>query len=251
YLDGMTLGGGWPLFRQVLALGDPDLPFHQVHAGDALGDRVLDLQAGIHLQEHRGMRPLLVDGDEELHGARTDVTDGLGHAAGRFVQALPQVVGQARCRGLLHDLLVAALDGTVAFADRPHHAVSVGQDLHLDVSASLDVGLTEDGGVTERRGGLATGRGHLVGQCVPVTYHAHAAPTTTGGRLDQYGKVFVADLVEFQGGRDRHSGLAGDLFGTDLGAHLLDRLGRWADPGQSRIGHGAGEAGVLGQETVP
>ena len=31
--------------------GDAQLPFDQVEAGDRLGDRVLDLQAGVHLHE--------------------------------------------------------------------------------------------------------------------------------------------------------------------------------------------------------
>ena len=48
----------WPLMaisswlqRQRLAGGDAQLPFHQVEAGDRLGDRMLDLQAGVHLHE--------------------------------------------------------------------------------------------------------------------------------------------------------------------------------------------------------
>ena len=45
--------------RQRLARGDPDLPLDEVQAGDLLGDRVLDLQAGVHLQEEEllGLRP--------------------------------------------------------------------------------------------------------------------------------------------------------------------------------------------------
>ena len=36
---------------QGLAGGDAELPLDQVLAGDHLGDRVLDLQAGVHLHE--------------------------------------------------------------------------------------------------------------------------------------------------------------------------------------------------------
>ena len=48
----------WPRWRrsclregQPLSGGDADLPLHQVQPGDQLGDRVLHLQAGVHLQE--------------------------------------------------------------------------------------------------------------------------------------------------------------------------------------------------------
>ena len=37
--------------RQRLAGGDAQLPFDQIEAGDHLGDRMLDLQAGVHLHE--------------------------------------------------------------------------------------------------------------------------------------------------------------------------------------------------------
>ena len=37
--------------RESFAAGDSDLPFDEVDAGDHLGDRVLDLQAGVHLEE--------------------------------------------------------------------------------------------------------------------------------------------------------------------------------------------------------
>ena len=50
--------------RQRLALRDADLPAHQVEAGHQLGDRVLDLEPGVHLEEvevararRRGTRP--------------------------------------------------------------------------------------------------------------------------------------------------------------------------------------------------
>src|SRR5690606_9721308 len=51
--------------------GDAELLAHQVDAGDLFGYRVLDLQAGVHLEErHRA-----VSADEELAGAGADVAD--------------------------------------------------------------------------------------------------------------------------------------------------------------------------------
>ena len=39
------------LERQRLAGGDAELPFHQIEPGDGFGDRMLDLQARVHLHE--------------------------------------------------------------------------------------------------------------------------------------------------------------------------------------------------------
>ena len=57
--------------RQRQAGGDADLLAHQVDAGDGLGDRMLDLQAGVHLDEEE--LAVLV---QELDGADAEVADG-------------------------------------------------------------------------------------------------------------------------------------------------------------------------------
>ena len=54
-----------------LALGDVELEGDQVDAGDALGDGVLDLQPGVHLQEEEAA----VVAGEELDGAGAGVAD--------------------------------------------------------------------------------------------------------------------------------------------------------------------------------
>ena len=66
-----------------LALGDAELLAHQVDAGDLLGDRVLDLQAGVDLEE----RDRAVLADEELAGAGADVAGLLEDRLGRLVAA--------------------------------------------------------------------------------------------------------------------------------------------------------------------
>lgn len=69
---------GGVVVAEFLAVGDAEHLADQVDAGDFLGDRVLDLEAGVDLQE--GDRA--VHADEELHGAGADVAgllqDGLG-----------------------------------------------------------------------------------------------------------------------------------------------------------------------------
>ena len=61
----------------ALAGSQPHHPLHQVHAGDFLGNTVLDLQAGIHFQEIERAGPGIV---HVLHGAGGAVTDRLPEA---------------------------------------------------------------------------------------------------------------------------------------------------------------------------
>ena len=71
--------------RERLAGRDAQLLLDQVEAGDELGDRVLDLQPGVHLDEEE-----LVGGgvgDEELDGARALVVDAAGDLARRLADA--------------------------------------------------------------------------------------------------------------------------------------------------------------------
>ena len=57
--------------RQRLARGDAQLPLDQVQAGHQLGDRMLDLQAGVDLHEVE----IAVGADDELHRAGVEVVD--------------------------------------------------------------------------------------------------------------------------------------------------------------------------------
>ena len=67
-LDGVTGDGDVVLAeRQRFAGRDVELGLHEVDAGDGLGDRVLDLEPGVHLQEV-GLVGLGVE--QELDGAR-------------------------------------------------------------------------------------------------------------------------------------------------------------------------------------
>ena len=134
--------------------GDLDLPAHQVDRGDRLGDRVLDLDPGVHLEEEE--RAVLVD--QELGRAGADVADRLGQpqrgrAEGRA--AARAAAGRGR---LLEHLLVAPLHRAVALGQVDAVPVGVAQDLDLDVPRVLDVALEQHRVVAERRQGLAPGR---------------------------------------------------------------------------------------------
>lgn len=175
----MTAGFG----VEPTAVGDQQLQLDEVESGGGLGDGVLDLQSGVHLEEEELARVVR----HELDGARPGVTDGFG----RQPRRVEQLGAHARCaldqrrRRLLDDLLVPALDRALALADRPHGAVDVGHHLHLDVVAGGEVPLAEHRRVAERRLCLALRGLDFAGQRAEVADHPHPAPAATGGGLHQ------------------------------------------------------------------
>ncbi len=98
---------------QALPRRDPQLRLDEVDVGDLLGDRVLDLDARVHLDEHvpAGVLPRRVE--QELDRARVDVAHLPGERHSVPAQGLPDAPVQSRSRGDLDDLLVPALDGAV------------------------------------------------------------------------------------------------------------------------------------------
>ena len=109
--------------------GDADLLLHEVDVVDRLGHRVLDLQAGVHLDEVE--LALLVEELDRAGAGVVDLRDGVGAdladpGAGRGVDH--------RRGRLLEHLLVAALQRAVALAEVHGAALAVAEDLDLDVA---------------------------------------------------------------------------------------------------------------------
>ena len=80
--------------RQRLARGDAQLQLDEVEADDHLGDRVLDLQAGVHLEEEE-----LAVLEEELDGAGVDVVARVGHLHRGVAHRGADVGGERRAPG--------------------------------------------------------------------------------------------------------------------------------------------------------
>ena len=132
YLHG-TVGGPQIFFAvtQLCAEGHGNLLFHQVNAVATLGNAVLHLQAGVHLNEvGRAVRH-----NQELHRSQGVIPHGLDQPTSVVLELFPQVAGNARPgrRGDFNELLVVALHGTVAFVKGEYVAVHVGNDLNLNV----------------------------------------------------------------------------------------------------------------------
>ena len=255
-LDGPAVEADGPLVEgQRFTAGDAQLPLHQVEPGDHLGDRVLHLQAGVHLQEVE----VLLGVHDELDRARVHVVGGARQVAGGLAHALAQLRAHRGRGRLLDHLLVAPLDGAFALAQVDDVAVAVGQHLDLDVARLLDVALDEHAGVVEgllrllAAGGQ--GRLHVLG----LADDAHALAAAAGGRLEQdrvahllgdlQGLGLVPDGLDVSGD-DRHAGILGQLLAGDLVAHHVHRLHRRADEDHAGRLHRLGELGFLGEEAV-
>ncbi len=221
-----------------------ELELDEVDAVDQLGDGVLDLQAGVHLEEEEAVGLGVV---QELDGAGAPVVDRCGGGVRGLVQSRARLVRQPRSRRLLDHLLVATLDRAVALAE-DEDAARVADDLHLHVARVLDVRLEEHGPVAEGALRLGARRVDLAVQVVEGAHDPHAAAATACRRLHQQGQVGLPRLRRAL--EDGYAGLPHQLLGSDLGAHLLDRPRRRTDPDQTGVGHGAREVGVLGQEAV-
>ena len=138
--------------RELLPGRDPDLLADDVDPGDHLGHAVLDLDAGVHLEEE-----VLVAVLKPLDRARRAIADGRCRVRGDLADALAHLLVHVRSRGLLDQLLVAPLDRAVALAQVDHVAVRVGEHLHLDVARILEVALEVDARVREELLALARG----------------------------------------------------------------------------------------------
>src|SRR6185503_15707565 len=123
----------------------------EVAAGDELRHRMLDLEAGVHLEEEEGAAVR----EEELARPGALVADGLRDPERRVGEAAAGRRADGRRRRLFEDLLVAALDRAVALAEMDAVAVAVEQELDLDVARSLDQPLEDEPVVAERGQRLA------------------------------------------------------------------------------------------------
>ncbi|GDY65416.1 hypothetical protein SAV14893_048090 [Streptomyces avermitilis] len=244
--------------RKALARGHPELPLHQVEAGDQLGDRVLDLKAGVHL--HEVVRGGVPAGDDELDGARALVAAGAGRLDRRLAHRGAGRLVEEHAGRLLDDLLVAALERALALAQVHHVAVAVRQDLDLDVPGAVHPTLHEERVVAEGGAGLAAGGGDLVGEQPLVAHQPHALAAAARAGLQEYGHADLPCRVDQLGVRQAAARGAGDhrdadrlhrLLGADLVAHQGDRVRGRPDEHEPRVGARTREAGVLREEAVP
>ena len=136
-LDGVSTVDDRPMEHvfHALAHREQDLALHQVHIGDHLGYRVLNLNTRVHLDE---IEPAVLV-HEELDCACVHVAD-----PGKcFAENAPDPVAHFRRHlrrwRLLQQLLMAALNAALTLAQADDIAVCVAQNLELDVARPFDI----------------------------------------------------------------------------------------------------------------
>ena len=154
---------------------------------------------------------------------------------------------------------MAALQRAVAGGDHHHVAVFIGQALGLHVPGFVQVAFHETLAAPEGGDGLPGCGVEQLGDLLEAAGHLEPTTTTPEGGLDGHGQAVLfrethhLRCVGNGIGGARHlrgTHLLRDVTGPDLVAQALNGLGGWADPFQARVRDGAGETGVLGQETV-
>ncbi len=114
---------------QRLACRHAKLLADEINAGHLLGDRMLDLNAGIHLAEIE----IAVVIDQKFDRARVAVADALcQRTAAVVIFSRSSGVTKGR-RAFLDQLLMAALHRALTLEQMHHIAVAVAQNLHLDM----------------------------------------------------------------------------------------------------------------------
>ena len=248
--------GARVVVAELLAVGDAELLAHQVDAGDLLGDRVLDLQPGVDLEEGDGA----VLADQELAGAGADVAGLAQDRLGRRRTAASCCSSERNGAGASSTSFwwrrcseQSRVETTTTLP------CGVGQALGLDVARLVEVLLDEALAAAERRDGLARRRLEQLGDLLDRAGDLEAAAAAAVRRLDgDRQAVLVGEREDLVGAADRvggagdqrGAGLLGDVPGLDLVAEGVDRLGRRADPDQAGVDDGLGEGGVLGEEAV-
>ncbi len=232
-----------------------DLQLDEVDTGGDLGDRVLDLQAGVDLEEGEGLQIGLV---EVLDGAGTAVPGSPHEVGGDLAEVIGLLRGEQRGCRFLDDLLVLTLDGAVAHTRSPHVAVGVRDDLHLDVARVGDEAFDEHDRVAEGPLGFPLGALECQFEFVFGVDLADTAAAAAGPRLDD---ERVADGLRVTSGVgagvdgptgprcDRHADLFGEKLGLDLVAEQAHRVPGRSDEGDVQPGAQVRECGVLCYES--
>ncbi len=229
--------------RERLARRDAQLLSDQVEARHRLGDRVLDLDAAVELEEVE-----LAVGEDELHGARALVADRSPELHRCGEERLAQRRIEPGSGRLLEHLLMPPLHGAVPLAEGDDVPVRVREELHLDVPRPLEIALAVERAVAERAHRFPLrGRERLVELALRAN-DSHPATAAAGRGLHDERE---ADLLRRPLGQGRNAGLAGDALRRELVASEPERARRRADPRQPRGLDRLREVRVLREEPVP
>ena len=205
---------------------------HQVDPGHQLGHRMLDLEAGVHLEEVEAA----VGVEQELDGAGADVAHRRRRLHRRRSHGATQLGREHRRGRFLDHLLVAALERALALAERDHVAVLVAEHLDLDVARPHQELLDVHRVVAEARQRLRARGAKRRRQIRRRGHHPHALAAAAGGGLEHHrvahrrgGALGAGEIGQrlIAAGNDRNALLDREPAALDLRAHRRDRLRAW------------------------
>ena len=254
-LDGLLRGDADLGGVQGVALSHQDLGTDDVDVGDQLGDGVLDLDTGVHLDEVG----VALQVHQEFAGTGIAVANVAAQCQSAVEDLLTGCLGNGECGRILDDLLVTALDGAVTVIQVDHVAVVIGQHLNFHVLGAAQILFDEDLVIAEGLLGLVDGFLEFLLHVLSLVDDTHAAAAAAVGCLQHNG---VADLLgHFHGlfhglhgvvnaGDDGHVGGDGDLLGRDLVAHGVHAVHGGADEDDAVLLALFHQDGVFCQEAV-
>ena len=216
---------------------------------------MFDLQAGVHFEEEE-LLPFGVE--EKFHRPCRAIFCRLSEVDRRQDEVAAQRIRQAGCRSFLDDLLIAALERTVAFAQRHDVAFAITENLDLDMPGPRDIAFEEHARIAKTALALAYHAGKAVTELGLVRADAHADAAAACGRLEN---DRIADVGSRAGGlvfpgqqagagRQRHALFLGQSAGAVLETEGADMLGSRADEDDPCGLAGFGKFGILGEEPV-
>ncbi len=147
---------------------------------------MLHLKPSVHLEKVE-----LFAAQQELHRSGRRVAELFSRRDRRRAHALSKLRRDGRRRRFLDDLLMAPLDGAVAFETVHHVAMRIAKDLHFHVPRPFQPLFQKDGVITKRCGGLPPGAQHRIRQLILTLHDAHPAPAAACRSLHQHR---IADL---------------------------------------------------------
>src|SRR5690606_5633093 len=217
--------------------------------------RMLDLQPGVHFQEGEQLFLWVV---EELHGARAAVADGERKPLGGCLERVCLVGGEDRRGRFLNDLLIAALDRTIPYAQCPSGSLAVRDHLYLDMAGPGHEALEEHHPAAEGSLGLQPGALVRLTEFRRTVDDPDPAAATARSCLKHHG---IADLLRYPQcrfqvvdgtaapRRDRYADLLGDQLRPDLVAKLAHRLGVRTDERHAELVTQLRKRRVLGDKS--
>ena len=253
---GVTAGrDGFPFEGEPMAGSNGDLEFDEVEARDLLGDGMLDLQAGVNLEEIE----IEVGVDEKLDGAGVDVAARAGKAHGGIAHFFAELGSDDGGRGLFDHFLVAALHRTFAFAEGDDAAVGVGKDLDFDVARLFKIFFQIEAGVAEGVEGFGGSIAPSGGEVGIAGDHPHAFSTAAGNGFEEnrvahrlreslgFFRFFDGVVGAGDGG---NVAAASELAAGGFRAERFHGFGGGADENDAGLFASARERGIFGEKTI-